>query len=77
MSVCQFCEQSDLQTRSYTRDMLYKGINITVDGLQCYYCPTCEVEMASPEQVDHNAQLIRNAFIAERERVLKFVASVS
>lgn len=69
MSACPICEQSDLQTRSYTRDMLHKGINITVDGLQCDYCPACEVEMTSPEQVDRNARLIRNAFIAERERV--------
>jgi len=49
--------------------MLHKGINITAEGLLCDYCEACNLEMTSPEQVDHNAKVIRNAFIAERERV--------
>lgn len=69
MSTCPICEQGNLQARSYSRNMLHKGINITAEGLQCDYCPACEVEMTSPDQVDHNAKVIRNAFIAERERV--------
>lgn len=69
MSTCPICEQGNLQSRSYSKNMLHKGINITAEGLQCDYCPDCEVEFTSPEQIDHNAKIVRNAFVATRERV--------
>ncbi len=69
MRTCPICEQGNLQTRTYGRDMQYKGVNISVEGLQSDFCPACGVEMATPEQLDLNAKVIRNAFIAERERV--------
>lgn len=69
MSTCPICDQGVLQTRSYGREMQHKGVNLSVDGLQFGFCPECGAEVTSPEQIDHNAKVIRDAFIAERERV--------
>ncbi|MFA6015677.1 MAG: type II TA system antitoxin MqsA family protein [Gallionellaceae bacterium] len=69
MSTCPICEHSNLQARSYSRNMLHKGVNITAEGLLCDYCEACNIEMTSPDQIDHNVKVIRSAFIAERERV--------
>ncbi len=69
MDTCPICEQDALQIRSYSRDMQHKGVNIVVHDLQCDYCKNCTVEVVSPEQLDRNAKLIREAFIAERARV--------
>lgn len=69
MSTCPICEQGNLQARSYSRTMLHKGVNLTAEGLLCSYCESCNVEMTSPDQIDHNAKVIRSAFIAQRERV--------
>ncbi len=69
MSTCPICDQGILQIRSYGRDMLHKGVNLSVEGLQFSYCPECGAEVTSPEQLDQNAIIIRNAFVAERERV--------
>lgn len=69
MHTCPICDQGVLQTRTYGRDMQHKGVNLSVEGLQFDYCPDCGAETTSPEQLDQNAKIIRNAFIAERERV--------
>ena len=69
MSTCPICDQGVLQTRTYGRDMQHKGVNISVEGLQYDYCPDCGAEMTSPVQIDQNAKIIREAFIAERARV--------
>lgn len=69
MQTCPLCGQGVLQTRSYGRDMIHKGVKLSVEGLVYGYCPACEAELTSSEQMDHNAKLIREAFIAERARL--------
>lgn len=69
MRTCPICDQGVLQTRTYGRDMQHKGVDISVEGLQYDNCPDCGAEMTSPEQLDQNAKIIREAFIAERARV--------
>lgn len=69
MHTCPICDHGVLQTRTYGRDMQHKGVDISVEGLQYDYCPDCEAEMTSPAQLDQNAKIIREAFIAERVRV--------
>lgn len=69
MHTCPICDQGVLQTRTYGRDMQHKGVEISVEGLQNDYCPDCGAEMTSPAQLDQNAKIIREAFIAERARV--------
>ena len=68
MSTCPICEQGNLKARSYSRNILHKGVDITVEGLQCDFCPACELELTTPDQIDRNSKIIRQAFIAERER---------
>jgi HTH-type transcriptional regulator / antitoxin MqsA len=67
--ICPICGQGALQARTYGRYMQHKGVNISVDGLQCDYCSDCGTEIASPEQLDLNAKIIRDAFIVEREHI--------
>ncbi|MDO9010191.1 MAG: type II toxin-antitoxin system MqsA family antitoxin [Gallionella sp.] len=69
MHICPICDEGILQARTYGRDMQHKGVNISVEGLQYDYCLDCEAEMTSPVQLDQNAKIIREAFIAERARV--------
>ena len=69
MHTCPICDQGVLQTRIYGRDMQHKGVDISVEGLQCDNCPDCGAEITSPVQLDQNAKIIREAFIAERARV--------
>lgn len=69
MRTCPICDQGILQTRTYGRDMQHKGVDISVEGLQYDNCPDCGAEMTSPAQLDQNAKIIREAFIAERARV--------
>lgn len=66
---CPLCGEGTLQPRTYGRDMEHKGVMLSVEGLQYDYCPVCESETTSPAQMDHNAALIRAAFVAARARV--------
>lgn len=68
-NICPICEHGALQARTYGRVMQHKGVNISVEGMQCDYCPECGTEIVSPEQLDLNAKIIRDAFIVERERI--------
>lgn len=69
MHTCPICDHGVLQTRTYGRNMQHKGVDISVEGLQYDNCPDCGAEMTSPAQLDQNAKIIREAFIAERARV--------
>lgn len=69
VQICPLCGNGVLQTRNYSRDMVHKGVNLSVEGLMYDYCPACEAELTSPEQMDHNAKLIRAAFVGERARL--------
>lgn len=66
---CPVCGKGPLKPRTYGRDMDHKGVRISVEGLQYDFCPDCDAEITSPAQMDHNAALVRSAFIQERARV--------
>lgn len=69
MNICPICGQGELETKFYGREMQHKGVNLIVENLQFDCCHECGAELTSPEQMNHNSQIIRTAFINERERV--------
>jgi len=51
-----------------TQDLTVKGVSLQVTDLLHLECATCGARVETPDQMDHNAALIRTAFLRERDQ---------
>jgi len=49
-----------------TQNLTVKGVDVTVHGLRHWECPECSAQVETPDQIDFNAVLVREAFLRER-----------
>jgi hypothetical protein len=65
--ICYICEnQQDVERKTYSAKFLavareFNGPEIEVDGLEGWYCPSCDDYVMDPEQIKHNFRLLELA----------------
>lgn len=63
---CPLCGVGTLEERTQTSRLEHKGVELEIEGMRYSYCPECESEQTSPDQLDFNAGLVKAAYVRER-----------
>jgi len=63
---CRACRAADMFQATSTQNLTVKGVDVTVHGLRHWECPECSAQVETPDQIDFNAVLVREAFLRER-----------
>lgn len=63
---CRACKASAMNIIETSQSLTVKGVDLVVDGLLHWECPECHAELETPDQIDHNAELVRAAYVRER-----------
>ncbi|MET0104728.1 MAG: type II toxin-antitoxin system MqsA family antitoxin [Sedimenticola sp.] len=66
---CWVCNQPEIEEIKEERLIETKGVEISVADLSHFKCRACGAEWETPDQIDHNADLVRLTFIREKERI--------
>ena len=79
---CRACKPGHMHEKASTEHLHVKGIDLDVSGLLSMECDHCGESLTTPDQIDPNAALVRQAFQerraqAKRERGLLTGAEIS
>ena len=58
---CRACRAADMFQATSTQNLTVKGVDVTVHGLRHWECPECSAQVETPDQIDFNAVLVREA----------------